>query len=82
MNSVQENDRGWYMCQVRSIQSGLFSVKFNSIIMIKPFPSQINTDPMVHRLVFKITLVSVKPIVTDLGTRYQIKCIFGNMQMC
>ena len=32
MNSVQENDRGWYMCQVRSTQSKK-SVKY----LIKPF---------------------------------------------
>ena len=52
MNSVQENDRGWYMCQVRSIQSGFFLSNLKSIIMITPSP-QINTDPMVHRLVRK-----------------------------
>ena len=52
MNSVQENDRGWYMCQVRSIQSGFFLLNLKSIIMITPSP-QINTDPMVHRLVRK-----------------------------
>ena len=52
MNSVQENDRGWYMCQVRSIQSGFFLWNLKSIIMITPSP-QINTDPMVHRLVRK-----------------------------
>ena len=38
MNSVQENDRGWYMCQVRSIQSGLYFVTFISIIMMNPLP--------------------------------------------
>jgi len=32
MNSVQENDRGWYMCQVRSIQPRFVSVKFKSEI--------------------------------------------------
>ena len=41
MNSVQESDRGWYMCQV--------SHKLKCTLKSAVLPSQINTDPMVHR---------------------------------
>jgi hypothetical protein len=39
MNSVQENDRGWYMCQVTPIAP----------VQTVTTRTQINTDPMVHR---------------------------------
>ena len=38
MNSVQENDRGWYMCQVRSIQPRFFLFNLIQSLWSNPSP--------------------------------------------